>query len=462
MADLSAARTLVVDNAIVRHYAVLQGLLRAQVGDRDGAKHFCPGWELPPLSAEMVDFFSPSSMAVHHLHGPGTQKLRRHAGHRLALLDMMRNPATRTTKSLASLLMVARAVQYVRRSGRRVMLLTPSSGNKATALRDAVLRAIDLELVAADRLHITSLIPVGSAGKVWSSRLSTDSDLRKRNPVVLYPGREPSDVRDVCRQVHALIAAELRDGAQVDVWYTTDVDNYRSADALRAMVEYEVHPPPSDRGRLHIQAVSSAYGLLGHQLGYQSRTHPGHGRAPRYFLVQQLGAPDMVLDLLRGSAAEEVLPSYGYDPGSGLYRQDTDPRFPATAFDPAERVDATFYARRPPTAAAMTEVIRRQGGGGIVVSLHECMIRYGQVRDLLAPAIELPSDPRDLREWALVMVMTGLLNALDRGLITDDDVLVHGTGCYSADDFRPITGLAPCSQPEELRRLIIDAALPSS
>ena len=34
----------------------------------------------------------------------------------------------------------------------------------------------------------------------------------------------------------------------------------------------------------------------------------------------------------------------------------------------------------------MNAIIRRHGGGGIVVSLHECLARYPQIRALLAEA----------------------------------------------------------------------------
>lgn len=84
----------------------------------------------------------------------------------------------------------------------------------------------------------------------------------------------------------------------------------------------------------------------------------------------------------------------------------------------------------------MNELIQGQGGGGLVVSLAECLQRYAQVRNILSEAkVRLPADPRALREWSLVMAVTGVLTGIDRGLIGEQDILVHGSGSYSTADF---------------------------
>jgi hypothetical protein len=100
-------------------------------------------------------------------------------------------------------------------------------------------------------------------------------------------------------------------------------------------------------------------------------------------------------------------------------------------------VFSTFYTRRPPTAERMNSIIGRFGHDGIVVSLYECLERYPQIRRLLADSsVNLPGDPRILREWSLVMAFTGVLNAIDRGLIGDEpEVVVHGSGSYATSDF---------------------------
>ncbi len=51
----------------------------------------------------------------------------------------------------------------------------------------------------------------------------------------------------------------------------------------------------------------------------------------------------------------------------------------------------------------------------------------------------LPADPRAVREWSLVMAMTGVLNAIDRGLVDERDILVHGSGSYAAGDYVPLS-----------------------
>jgi hypothetical protein len=89
----------------------------------------------------------------------------------------------------------------------------------------------------------------------------------------------------------------------------------------------------------------------------------------------------------------------------------------------------------------MNELIRQHGGDGIVVSLAECVERYPHIRELLSgTGCALPADFRELREWSLVMAMTGLLNAIDRGLIGAAlDAVVHGSGSYSVADYQPLT-----------------------
>jgi Family of unknown function (DUF6002) len=88
----------------------------------------------------------------------------------------------------------------------------------------------------------------------------------------------------------------------------------------------------------------------------------------------------------------------------------------------------------------VTGIQKTYGGSGVVVSLYECLERYAYLRHLLpANAPVLPPDPRELREWALVMVLTGVLGAIDRGLIpAGREVIIHGSGSYSVRDYKPI------------------------
>jgi hypothetical protein len=83
----------------------------------------------------------------------------------------------------------------------------------------------------------------------------------------------------------------------------------------------------------------------------------------------------------------------------------------------------------------MNGIISRQGGGGIVISLHEWLSRYPAVRAMPATTgVTLPAGPRRLREWSLVMAMTGVLAGIERGLLGTDEVLLHDSGSYGTDN----------------------------
>ncbi|MGW0209774.1 DUF6002 family protein [Streptomyces sp. NPDC003233] len=437
----------------------LTALEQDRADDPAGNLVFSPAFRLPDPSPALERFFSVSDIAV--------SDLPSYRGHRLRLLDLMRNPATRTTKTLASLVIVARAVRHITDTGERVLIVTPSSANKATALRDAVHRAIDSGLVTADQLRIACVVPAQSTAKLWASPLSEDPALRRRNPLVVHAAEEPAAVKELAAEFAAAHADHLWRRHGIRVWYTLGLDNYRAADLLRAFAERDLLPDDGGRTRTHVHSVSSAFGLLGHDLGHRTLTAHGH-RLPqaRYFLVQHLGTPDMVLSLRHGSHDRANLPPYRYDTTAGLYRQEADPHFPATTFHPEEQLDPTFYTRRPVTSARMDPLITAHGGGGVVVSLHECLSRYAEVRALLAAAgPELPADPRRLREWSLVMAVTGTLNAADRGLLPDsDDVLIHGSGSYGDQDYRPVPEAhrTTAADVQELAVRIEDAVRPTS
>lgn len=421
---------IVVRNALLHYEAQIRAALAALTGQAEPSQRFEAAHALPPPSAQLAKFFDVSDIAVTELAG--------YAGRRLRLLDLMRNPRTRTTKTFPSRLIVARAVEHIRRTGERVMIVSPSSGNKATALRDAVLAAHETGLATANQLAILVVVPATSRGKLWASQLSADAEARRRNPVAVHDGPRADQVKALAAGMANRFGPSLYERFGVRLWYTLSLDNYRVADILRAYVEHDCLPEAE--GRLHVHAVSSAFGLLGHDLGARRLAAAAH-RTPtaRYFLVQHLNTPDMVLSLYFGSAARESLPAYEFDRAAGLYRQDTDPRFPGTAFAPDEILDPTFYTRQPVTSTEMNALIRGQGGGGIVVSGHECLQRYQLLRRMLEPAgCVLPADPADLREWSLVMALTGVLNGIDRGLVREDDILVHGSGSYQAADFDPI------------------------
>ncbi|MFI6813452.1 DUF6002 family protein [Nonomuraea sp. NPDC050328] len=417
-------------NLLVDFYDRLPRAIAACVSDpapiRDGGS-FSPGFLLPELDQPLRDFLAPATAAWQHL--------GQYGGHRLTLLDLTRNPGTGTTKTFASLLIVARAVEYIRRYGEPVTIFSPTSANKGTALRDAVLRAIEAGLVEPEQLRVVVLAPASCLGKLRSSRLSTDPALRALNPLLLYTGPEPEEVKAIGRAFADKHAAEVPGR----LWYSLDLANYLVADTARAFFEQEVDPI-GPVPRLHAHAVSSAFGMLGYHRGRDVLEEDGLASPdtrPATLLVQHLGTPDMVLNLRHGSFDREGLPAYEPD-GQGLFRQSADPRFPQVTYDPQEVLDPTFYTHRPATSPAMNDLIERFGGDGIVVSLAECVERYPQLRELLAPtSCALPADLRALREWSLVMALTGVANAVDRGLVEEGrDIVVHGSGSYGAADYR--------------------------
>ncbi|MFC9431535.1 DUF6002 family protein [Streptomyces sp. NPDC056987] len=432
MATEDGRKAIRIENPIEHYYSRIGSTLSLLCGHQaSDSREFNPGTELPELTPEVRNYFSASSLSY--------ARLGEYRGKRLALLDLAQNPGTRTTKTFASLVLVARAIRFIQDSGQRIMILTPSSANKATAMRDAVQRAIQFNLVSPEQLSVSVIVPKGSAPKLWESDLYRNSQSQVRNPVAIYSGAEPSSVKALARHVVENYGTAFKDATGVNLWYTLDLNNYRAADVIRAFTEAEHFP--SGLPRLHVHAVSSAYGLLGHAQGYKLLDESLRRRIPhpRYFLVQHLGTPDMVLSLYHGNTDKVGHPEYSYDERTGLFEQKSDPRFPYMTMDPGETLDTTFYTRTPVTSPLMNALIQTHGGGGIVVSLHECLKRYPQIKALLQHAsVKLPADPRVIREWSLVMAMTGILNAIDRGLISEEDIVVHGSGCYSLHDYAPL------------------------
>ena len=444
---------MLLENVLARYYDRIRLAARRLLPDGTETNgDFTPGVELPELGPAMLEYLSVSGMEY--------RRLPSHRGKSLAMLDLTRNPATMTTKTFASLVIVARAVRFVQDTGERVTIVTPSSANKAVALRDAVLRAIGCGLVTADQLNVVALVPAGAVGKLRACDLFRDADLRRRNPIAVFPGDPPGRVKDISRGLVDEHRAELERDLKTNLWYTLRLENYLAADVVRAFAEADFFPPAPGEPRLHAHAVSSAFGLLGHAYGRSMA--PQSERAatpdPHYFLVQHLGAPDMVLSLYNeGSTDARHLPRYTYDAGTGLHVQSDNPHFPAFTYDPDETLDPTFYTRTPPTSRQMNELIGRRGGGGIVVSLAECLNRYAQIRALLGEArIRLPVRPLALREWSLVMAFTGVLNAIDRGLVPEHDVLVHASGSYADDDYAALTvrDLHPVEDVESFRQVL--------
>src|SRR5262245_56091641 len=97
-------------NLIVDYYDWLPEVVAHCGGDTAPVTEpgmFSPGFARPALAEDTRCFFDVGRAEW--------RTLAEHAGHRLFLLDLTRNPATNTTKTLASLLIIARAVEYIRR-----------------------------------------------------------------------------------------------------------------------------------------------------------------------------------------------------------------------------------------------------------------------------------------------------------------------------------------------------------
>lgn len=426
----------VTGNMILDHYHRYDAVLREVVRDPepvDDPVAFSPGFALPQLSDKVREFFAAAQVRW--------QPLGDYRGHRVTLLDLAGNPETHTTKTFPSLLMVARAVEHVRRTGTPVYIVTPTSANKGIALRDAVLRAYETGLATPDELRVAILVPRRSLPKVRASRLSIDPALAVRNPVLVLDHPDGGMVKTVGRDFVDQYGKAAR-AAGVNLWYSLALQNYLVADAARAFVEHATDPTEGAQARVHAHSVSSAYGLLGYHAGRRVLERSGEATPatrPASLLVQHLGTADMVLNLRYGDFAAD-LPEYRRDAERGLYVQDADPSFPQAAADLAEVLDPTFYTRRPPTSPAMNEIIATYGGAGIVVSLHECLERYAALRQWISGVTRpLPADPRMLREWSLVMALTGVCNAVDRSLIERaTDIVVHGSGWYSDLDYQAL------------------------
>ena len=431
---VEAPCTLAERNLLLDYYELLPEIAaRAGIAQEPGVDEhgeFAPGFMLPELSKATRRFFAAANVRW--------ETLADYGGCQISLLNLMQNPATQTTKTVASLLIVARAVAYIRATGERVLIVSPTSGNKGVALRDAVWRAIDAGLVGPRDLRVAVIAPHSCAMKLRGGELGESVELRALNPLFLYAGETAEEVKSIGREVAGRLALEDVGARGLRVWSTLKLENYLPADALRAAFEQSVMPlGTAKRRRVHAHAVSSAFGLLGYTAGLEFLQDRGqisdHDR-PGYLLVQHLGTPDMVLNLCHGDCDRARIPFYRANEMNGLLEQEVDLHFPFATMDAEEILDGTFYTHRPVTCEAMSSLIARYGGDGIVVSLFECLERYPAVRQRLRGLQLLPTDARQLREWSVVMAMTGVMNAIDRGLIGDCEVVVHGSGCYTDRD----------------------------
>jgi hypothetical protein len=406
---------------------------------------FEPSMRLPELDSRMQSFLSVATAQLFEMGSYRDVPLR--------LFDLRQNENTQTTKTFASTLIVARAIRHIQETGDSILLFSPSSGNKAIALRDAVLRALKAKLVHPEQLRIVTLTPIQTIGKLRKTELYDDPRLRDLNPIFVLDTESPEAVKVVGQQFKELFNRQPVEDSKL--WHSLRLENYRFSDQARAFFDFEYGDAwDTDRKTVHVHAVSSAYGLLGYCSGVEVlKRHREKVSTPSFLLVQHLATCDMVLHLLDGNFEGTSTPLYTQQ-GSGLWTQSESAHFPAETWDPAEILEPTFYTHQPPTALEMSSHVRANGGSGIVVSLYECMQRYSECAQLLANTpVRLPVDPRNLKEWSLVMAMTGCLNAIDRKLLEGvDGFTIHASGTYCHGDYQvmPFDGLSFVGSAEEM------------
>jgi hypothetical protein len=401
---------------------------------------FEPDRHLPGLSEDFVAFFSVAQMHW--------SNLSEYKGRNLKLLNLMSDPSTQTTKTFASLLMVGRAIEHIRRTGENIKILITTSGNKGIALRSAVERAISLGMVDKAQLRVLMLTTVDSANKLRKSVLSENKELRDLNPIVLYTGNSSSHLKQLGKDFQEKYSNQFFTEHNTRIWYALDLDNYRVSDSIRAFFEYENLLQENSQSefslRLHVHAVSSGFGFIGYHLGRTVLVNEGittWENNPGYFLVQHLRTPDMVLHNYFNSFDQRYLPSYEFDEKTGLYTQRQNAHFPEKTFDLSENLDPTLYTTIPPTSENVSGMIKLFGGGGIVVSLYECLEKYSIIRSLLRSAnIHIVADPRKVTEWATIMALVGAINAIDRDIIPEQaELVIHASGYYACNvDYIPI------------------------
>jgi hypothetical protein len=424
---------------ISRYY---QGILRAealiaeQTAGRVSEDDFQPGALPRVLSKALVDFFAPATHEQRRLPSYRERNLR--------LLNLLSNSDTQTTKLTASLCMVARAINHIEQTGESILIVITTSGNKGTALRYAVERAIEMGLVQPAQLRTMMILPSCSNKKLRSSPLFTNSTLRELNPIVLYNGQQPERVKPLGKEFQRCFAEKLLKEQNTRIWYSLGLDNYRIADSALAFLDYEnALNQDSGKKRLNAQAVSSAYGLLGYHLGREVLVNEGltdWDSNPGYFLVQQINIPDMILHCYFNSFSKSNIPEYFPSQIDGRLIQRTDAHFPLILGEAEAPLEQTFYTREPVTSPQVTSMIHRHGGGGIAVSTQECLAQLPLIRKLLEPqGLSIPKKAEDIREWAVIIGLTGIINAIDRDIIPEDvEVTFFATGFSKADDFENI------------------------
>jgi hypothetical protein len=408
-------------NALAQYYNEVQAALRMltnRTSSIPSASLFEPNFEMPALSKRLHDYFEGSDIAWR----PANMGLGAQGD---AFLDLTLNGRTRTTKTFASRVIVARALRHIETSGDPVMLISPSSGNKATALRESVAQAYESGLADPDCLRVTCVVPEVSRFKVAAGSAEL---LDGCNPLLYLRADSPLDVKALVRAAQQVLE---KPSSRWRLWFTLAPYNYLAGDVVRAFAERDLGGPAPAQ-RVHVHAVSSGYGLLGYSLGRELLSAKNR---VSMLLVQHPATPDLVLMAQARLGAGEVAPSYSGSAVGG-FAQDGNPRFPPIVVDLQEVVDETFYTRNPATLVDMSELLEAHGGDGIVVSAAECRAAFDSyVSACHDSRLATPETFTDLAERSLLMAYTGLRMARARNLVPPIPAVIHGTGAYGVQDF---------------------------
>ena len=100
----------VKENIVLKYYQEL-GNIFSKI-DLIESNAFAPTFDLPELTDQVKKFFSPATMSC--------STLGNYQGKNIFLLNLMENPETETTKTIPSLLMVARAVCHIQKTDEKI------------------------------------------------------------------------------------------------------------------------------------------------------------------------------------------------------------------------------------------------------------------------------------------------------------------------------------------------------
>lgn len=118
------------DNLVERYYNLLLNSEEFFSSENNntpsGSSHtFEPDFKIPFMDEKLKKYLSPTKASI--------VSIGKYKGREISLFNLMKNPATNTVKTYAATLMIARAVSHIREKREKIIVFSPSSGNKAIA-----------------------------------------------------------------------------------------------------------------------------------------------------------------------------------------------------------------------------------------------------------------------------------------------------------------------------------------